>query len=102
MGNACIYYLIESFIVNMTNDKIDKNRLWTNDFKYDYAGNRDTWKLLISLCILTLLNTYDKVCGIMFIPRWLIMDVLLKFFLEHNGTLFTGCSLDDDNIQWDS
>ena len=30
------------------------------------------------------------------------MDVLLKVFLEHNGPLFTGCSLDDDNIQWDS
>ena len=24
------------------------------------------------------------------------------FFFEHNGPLFTGCSLDDDNIQWDS
>ena len=36
---------------------------------------------------------------IIFIPRWLIMDVLLKVFLEHNGPLFTGCSLDDDNIQ---
>ena len=36
---------------------------------------------------------------ITFIPRWLIMDVLLKFFLEHNEPLFTGCSLDDDNIQ---
>ena len=36
---------------------------------------------------------------IIFIPRWLIMDVLLKVFFDHNGPLFTGCSLDDDNIQ---
>ena len=24
---------------------------------------------------------------------------IIKVFLEHNGPLFTGCSLDDDNIQ---
>ena len=45
------------------------------------------------------LDSLSMVILIIFIPRLLIMDVLLKVYLEHNGSLFKGCSLDDDNIQ---